>query len=105
MQGVRDYIKYLKRGFGRTAHLTSIDIRENLISREQAESLTKMYDGKKPETLKLFLNLVGLNEKEFNEIVKKHIIHPHSFKEEIVADRNTSNIKITDLDDWAEYIK
>lgn len=105
MQGVRDYIKYLKRGFGRTAHLTSIDIRENLISREQAESLTKMYDGKKPETLKLFLNLVGLNEEEFNEIVKKHIIHPHSFKEEIVADRNTSNIKITDLDDWAEYIK
>ena len=34
MQGVRDYIKYLKRGYGRTAHLVSIDIRNGRIDRE-----------------------------------------------------------------------
>src|SRR6185369_10240658 len=35
MQGARDYIKFLKRGYGRTAHLTSIDVREGRISRAE----------------------------------------------------------------------
>ena len=38
MQGVRDY-KIFKRGFGRTAHLTSIDIRNNRMSRESSGTL------------------------------------------------------------------
>ena len=31
MQGIRDYIKYIKRGSGRTAHLSFIDIRNDRI--------------------------------------------------------------------------
>ena len=46
MQGVRDYIKFLKRGFGRTAHLVSIDIRNKRLSRERGIELTKLYDGR-----------------------------------------------------------
>ena len=45
MQGVRDYIKYLKRGFGRTSHLTSIDIRNKRMKREEAKELEK-YESK-----------------------------------------------------------
>ena len=41
MQGVRDYIKFLKRGFGRTAHLTSIDIRNNRLSRRRQRSYVR----------------------------------------------------------------
>ena len=36
MQGVRDYLKFIKRGFARTTHLTSIDIRNGRLTREDA---------------------------------------------------------------------
>ena len=35
MQGIRDYIKYIKRGSGRTAHLSAIDIRNNVIGQNK----------------------------------------------------------------------
>ena len=76
MQGVRDYIKFLKRGFGRTAHLTSIDIRNNRMSREKALELCKIYDGKRPKSLDVFLKIVNITEDEFYDIVKTHIVSP-----------------------------
>ena len=33
MQGIRDYIKYIKRGSGRTAHLSAIDIRNDRVGK------------------------------------------------------------------------
>ena len=39
MQGVRDYLKFIKRGFARTTHLTSIDIRNGRMSRDEARAL------------------------------------------------------------------
>ena len=77
MQGVRDYIKFLKRGFGRTAHLASIDIRNNILSREEGLELANKYDGKKPASLDRFLKILGISEEKFMEIVKKHVIAPH----------------------------
>ena len=38
MQGVRDYIKYQKRGYGRVTQMTAIDIRNNLITKKEADS-------------------------------------------------------------------
>ncbi len=100
MQGVRDYIKYLKRGFGRTAHLTSIDIRNNRMSREEAEELTSMYDGKKPKALEVFLNILNMTEDEFYEIVKSHEVSPHKMGEIELLKKNSSNIVPKDIDDW-----
>lgn len=77
MQGTRDYIKWLKRGFGRTAHLASIDVREGRISRDDAANLVSQYDGKRPASLDTFLELLGIPEKEFMEIVENHVVHPH----------------------------
>ena len=68
MQGMRDYIKFLKRGFARTAHLTSIDIRNDRLEREEALKVIKKYEGKKPPSLELFLQFTGLTEEEFYEI-------------------------------------
>ena len=91
MQGVRDYIRFIKRGFGRTAHLVSIDIRNNRISRDRAMELTKEYDGKRPKALDLFLKILNLNEDEFYNIVFEHVVDPHipPSKEELKM--NSSN--------------
>ena len=77
MQGVRDYIKFLKRGFGRTAHLTSIDIRNNRMNRDKALELCKIYDGKKPKSLDIFLKIIKISEDEFYDLIQKQIVAPN----------------------------
>jgi N-acetyl sugar amidotransferase len=76
MQGVRDYIKYIKRGSGRTAHLSAIDLRNGRITKEQAIKNINKYDGKRPANLDLFLKSVGLTEEEFDSVVKSHAVFP-----------------------------
>jgi N-acetyl sugar amidotransferase len=76
MQGVRDYLKYLKRGYGRTAHLTSLDIRHKRMTRQEADALVRQYDGKRPASLDLFLDAVGIDEEEFMEIAMTHVVSP-----------------------------
>ena len=102
MQGVRDYIKFLKRGFGRTAHLVSIDIRNKKLSREKGLELTKLYDGKKPKSLDIFLKLINMNEKEFYEIIKKHVVSPHKIVSYDEFIKSSSNIKPKDFDEWSK---
>ena len=77
MQGVRDYIRYLKRGYGRTAHLASIDIRNGRLSRDEGVKLVEQYDGKRPYALDLFLDYLGITEEQFHDIVKLHEVRPH----------------------------
>jgi N-acetyl sugar amidotransferase len=83
MQGIRDYLKYIKRGYGRTTHLTTIDVRNNRIEREEGQKLIDEYDGKRPESLDHFLEMMGLTEEEFNTIALQHTVPPHrtDFKE------------------------
>lgn len=79
MQGVRDYIKYIKRGYTRPTHLASIDIRNNRMNREQAFKMIEEYEGKRPASLDLFLKFVGLTEEEFLQIAMSHSIHPYQY--------------------------
>ena len=74
--GVRDYVKYLKRGFSRVTHLTTLDIKHGRITRDEAIEFIKKYEGRKPKSLEVFLEYVGITEEEFNEICLKHVIHP-----------------------------
>lgn len=76
MQGVRDYLKFLKRGYGRTAHLTSLDIRNGRLTREEAIRMVDAYDGRRPASLDLFLEYVGIDEAEFLQIVLPHAVSP-----------------------------
>lgn len=75
-QGVRDWLKYKKRGYGRTAHLTSIDIRNDRMHRDHALKVTTAYDGKRPASLDAFLEDVGMDEEEFDKIADSHVIAP-----------------------------
>lgn len=77
MQGVRDYLRFVKRGMGRTNHLASIDIRDGRLSREEGLRLMEQRDGKRPASLDVFLRITGLTEEEFNEIAMQHVVHPH----------------------------
>lgn len=71
---VRDWQKFMKRGLGRTAFQASKDIREGLITREEALRLIDKHDGRRPRVMGRFLKDVGMSEKDFNNLTKKHIV-------------------------------
>ena len=78
MQGVRDYLKFLKRGFGRTTHLVSIDIRNGRKTRDEGMQLVDEYDGRRPASLDVFLRYLEISESEFMELVEPHVVPPHT---------------------------
>jgi N-acetyl sugar amidotransferase len=77
MQGVRDYIKFLKRGYSRTSQMTALDLRNNRITKEDADVLVRDFEGRKPPSLALFLDYLGLTESQFNDIVLGTVVPPH----------------------------
>jgi len=77
MQGVRDYIKFLKRGYGRVTQINAFHVRNGRISPEEAIDMNANFDGRKPHSLEVFLEYVGLGEDEFDQIVKRMVIPPH----------------------------
>jgi N-acetyl sugar amidotransferase len=76
MQGVRDYLKYLKRGYSRVTQMTALDIRNGRMERQEADQLVAQWEGKKPPSLKLFLEYLEMSEEEFNKIVQKLVVPP-----------------------------
>jgi hypothetical protein len=97
MQGVRDYIKYIKRGYTRPSHLASIDIRNNRMERDVAMKLVNEYEGKRPPSLDLFLDFIGLTEAEFLEIAMSHSVSPHIHDQSKI----TEGKKLHDFDEWS----
>jgi N-acetyl sugar amidotransferase len=96
MQGVRDYIKYIKRGYTRPTALASIDIRHDRLAREEGLDMLSKFEGKKPASLEIFLEMVGLTESEFFEIASSHTVSPwklNIFEQE-------SGTKLPDFDSW-----
>ncbi|WP_202972053.1 N-acetyl sugar amidotransferase [Moorena producens] len=77
MQGVRDYIKFIKRGYSRPSHLVALDVRNGHMTKEQGEEMIRAYEGKRPPSLDLFLEFVGLTEEEFMEIAMSHQVSPY----------------------------
>jgi len=96
MQGIRDYIKFIKRGYGRTAHLTAIDIRNDRIGENKAKSLIEEYDGKRPASLDYFLSTLSITESEFNAVAKSHRVYPSEVDPETLE----KGKKLADQDLW-----
>lgn len=96
VQGIRDYLKFIKRGFGRTAHLMSIDLRNNRISAEEAKKLIEKYDGKRPASLDVFLKHLDMTEEEFMQIALKHVVSPHKHDPSKIK----KGEKLWDQDTW-----
>jgi N-acetyl sugar amidotransferase len=98
MQGVRDYIKYIKRGYTRPTHLASIDIRHDRLSREDGLKIIDEFEGKRPPSLDLFLDFIGLTEDEFTEIVESHVVSPHKHDPDAIK----PGLKLKDYDMWSK---
>ena len=77
MQGVRDYLKFLKRGYSRVTQMTALDIRNGRLDKASAEKLVAEWEGKKPPSLELFLEFLEMSEVEFNAIVEKLVVPPY----------------------------
>lgn len=97
MTGIRDYIKYLKRGFSRITHRTTIDIKQGRISRDEGLALIRKYEHRKPASLPIFLKILDLSEEEFNRICLNQLIPPA-----IAVDPDTIPVgkKLWDQDLW-----
>lgn len=76
-QGVRDYLKELKRGYGRTTQMVATDRRYGRMTKEEGDALIKEHEGKRPASLDLFLEYVEMTEEEFNQAVLATVVPPH----------------------------
>lgn len=99
LQGVRDYIKYIKRGYTRPTHLASIDIRGNRLDRSVGLEIIDAYEGKRPPSLDLFLDFVGLSEAEFMEIAMSHAVSPYEHDES----KTKPGKRLADFDVWNRH--
>ena len=67
--GIHDYMKWVKFGYGRCSDHASKDIRTGYISREDGIELVKKYDNVKPRRdLDRWLKYVGMTEDEFDRV-------------------------------------
>lgn len=72
MPGVHDLACYLKRGYGRATFHASMDVRNGLLTREEAFDLIKRFDTERPEALDYYLKITGMTEEEFYTTLAKH---------------------------------
>jgi len=72
IQGIHDYFKWLKFGYGRATDNASVQIRLNWLNREEAVKLVLEYEGKLPEKyLNEFLAQWNMSRDEFFKIADK----------------------------------
>jgi N-acetyl sugar amidotransferase len=67
--GIHDYMKYIKFGYGRVSDHASKDIRLGYMAREEGIEMVRKYDHVKPrKDLERWLEYVGMTEEEFDRI-------------------------------------
>jgi N-acetyl sugar amidotransferase len=66
--GVHDYLKYIKFGYGRCTDHVCKDIRAGLMSRDEGIELVRRHDHVKPGDLPRWLGYVGMSETEFDAV-------------------------------------
>lgn len=86
LQGIRDYIKYIKRGYARITQMTALDIRHERMSTADAVKLIEKYEGQKPNLLPVFLDYFGITEEEFNKMCIETAVPPYSHDFEACSD-------------------
>jgi len=66
--GIKDYLKFIKFGYGRCTDHTSKDIRLGVMTRSDGIELVKKYDHVKPmKSLNYFLKTTNMSEEKFDE--------------------------------------
>jgi N-acetyl sugar amidotransferase len=66
--GIKDYLKYIKFGYGRATDHVCKDIRAGIMTREDGIAMIRKYDAVKSSDLYRWLDYVGMSEEEFDRI-------------------------------------
>ena len=67
--GIHDYLKYVKFGYGRASDHASKDIRSGYMTRDEGIEMVRTYDHVKPRRdLERWLEYVGMTEAEFDAV-------------------------------------
>ncbi len=66
--GIHDYLKYVKFGYGRGTDHACKDIRAGVMTRAQGVEMVRKYDHVKPSDLYRWLDYVGMTEEEFDRV-------------------------------------
>ena len=66
--GLHDYLKYIKFGYGRCTDHVCKDIRSGRMSRDEGIELVKKYDHVKPRDIKRWSEYVNMTEDEFDRV-------------------------------------
>ncbi|MFC1883612.1 N-acetyl sugar amidotransferase [Thermodesulfobacteriota bacterium] len=91
MPGMHDFTCYLKRGFGRASYHATIDVRNGLLSREEGFELARKIDPIRPEALDYFLEITGMTEEEFYEVMKEKRLEPLKNSDIPIIKKETRN--------------
>jgi N-acetyl sugar amidotransferase len=67
--GLHDYLKYLKFGYGRATDDASNEIRHGRMTREEGVEMVKRYDHVRPSDMDIFLRRSGMSEQELCELI------------------------------------
>ena len=66
--GLHDYLKYIKFGYGRCTDHVCKDIRAGIMTREEGIEMVRKYDHVKPSDMKRWSEYTGISEEEFDRI-------------------------------------
>jgi hypothetical protein len=58
----------------------AIELRKGNVSKEHAINRIAEFEGKRPASLDIFLDMLGISEAQFDDIIKNHRIDPWSDK-------------------------
>ena len=87
--GLNDYLRYLKFGYGRASDHATYEIRRRRMTREQGIKLVKKYDHVYPTDIKIYCRYTGLTEKQIIEAVDK-------MRDKRIWERKNGNWQLTD---------
>lgn len=67
--GIHDYLKFVKLGYGRGTDHSCKDVRAGIMTRDEAVEMVRRYDAVKPRRdLDRWLDYVGMSEEEFDRV-------------------------------------
>lgn len=110
--GIHDYLKFVKFGYGRASDHASKDVRAGLMSREEAVAIVQTYDHVKPyRDLNRWLKYVDMSEEEFDSTADRFrdprvwMIRDNCWtKFDITGDlRSYGEVKLTDHSHLARF--
>ena len=100
MQGVRDYIKYIKRGYSRPSQMVAVDLRDGSLNSENAKQIIDDWECIEPFALKFLLEYLDLSSNEFYTLCTAHSISPWSFSPDQLR---ASALPLHDTPNWQHY--